>query len=62
MEFDGLLKYASPADVRAEKAREDRLRELGYEVVRLTWQDLADPVGVHAKVRAAFARAAARTR
>ncbi|MGI8946590.1 MAG: hypothetical protein ACR2FV_01125 [Ornithinimicrobium sp.] len=46
---------------RPDGLSEDRLRELGYEVVRLTWQDLADPGGVHAKIRAAFARAAVRT-
>ncbi|HLL07374.1 MAG TPA: type IV toxin-antitoxin system AbiEi family antitoxin domain-containing protein [Nocardioidaceae bacterium] len=49
IEFDGKGKYqriaeqgqATDADlVWAEKLREDRLRELGYEVVRLTWGDL----------------------
>ncbi len=60
VEFDGLMKYATPADLRAEKRREDRLRELGYEVVRLTWGDLAHPERVVAKVRAACARSMAR--
>lgn len=49
-EFDGKIKYGRllrrgehPGDVvYAEKLREDRLRELGYRVVRWTWHDLAD--------------------
>lgn len=57
VEFDGMLKYANPNDLRAEKAREDRLRELGYEVVRLTWADLSNPAAVKARILAAFARA-----
>lgn len=62
VEFDGQMKYGlgpgSPVDdLFAEKVREDTLRELGYEVVRLTWADLADPVRTAARVRAAFARA-----
>ncbi len=61
VEFDGLLKYASPHDLRAEKVREDRLRELGYEVVRLVWADLDRPDRVRASIVAAFARSAART-
>ncbi|MQA77781.1 MAG: hypothetical protein GEV10_04765 [Streptosporangiales bacterium] len=65
VEFDGKVKYApdgaDPALVLfREKRREDRLRELGYEVVRIVWSDLAHPERVVAKVRAAFARAAAR--
>lgn len=58
VEFDGMLKYANPADLRAEKTREDRLRELGYEVVRITWAELSNPAAVKAKIMAAFARAA----
>jgi len=46
VEFDGLQKYAG-ADGRAalaqEKRREDRLRALGYIVVRLVWADLDHP-------------------
>lgn len=65
VEFDGRMKYGlgpgSPADdLFAEKLREDRLRELGYEVVRITWADLADPVRTAARIRAAFARARSR--
>lgn len=57
VEFDGMLKYENPADLAAEKLREDRLRALGYEVVRLTWADLADAEVVRAKVEAARERA-----
>lgn len=65
VEFDGRLKYvpdgADPSLVLfQEKRREDRLRELGYEVVRIVWSDLAHPERVVAKIRAAFARAATR--
>lgn len=62
VEFDGALKYDGRDDVVAEKRREDRLRELGFEVVRITWADLAHPERVLAKIRAAFARAVARHR
>ncbi|MBT9254913.1 type IV toxin-antitoxin system AbiEi family antitoxin domain-containing protein [Phycicoccus sp. MAQZ13P-2] len=63
VEFDGLVKYEGAegrAALAAEKVREDRLRALGYEVVRLTWADLASPQRVAALVRAALDRAAAR--
>ena len=62
VEFDGMLKYERPADLTAEKLREDRLRALGYEVVRLTWADLARPMVVRAKVEAALRRARSRRR
>ncbi|GAB3948980.1 type IV toxin-antitoxin system AbiEi family antitoxin domain-containing protein [Kribbella albertanoniae] len=58
VEFDGLLKYggnSADALIR-EKLREDRLRALGLEVVRITWQDLDDPARVAAMIRRAFAR------
>ncbi|PKW26628.1 type IV toxin-antitoxin system AbiEi family antitoxin domain-containing protein [Phycicoccus duodecadis] len=63
VEFDGLVKYEGAqgrAALAAEKAREDRLRALGYEVVRLTWADLARPQRVAALVRGAVERAGAR--
>lgn len=63
VEFDGLMKYAD-ADGRealaSEKSREDRLRALGYEFVRLTWADLSRPATVERLIRLAVARAAAR--
>lgn len=60
VEFDGLLKYgdgAREALIR-EKLREDRLRALGLQVVRITWADLDHPARIIARIRAAFARAA----
>lgn len=62
VEFDGRVKYAgdpaASADaVYREKLREDRLRELGYEVVRVSWSDLADPARVALRIRQAFERA-----
>ena len=59
VEFDGLMKYAD-ADGRealvAEKSREDRIRALGYEFVRLTWADLSRPATVERLMRLAEAR------
>ncbi|MGW7682503.1 type IV toxin-antitoxin system AbiEi family antitoxin domain-containing protein [Kribbella sp. NPDC054772] len=44
VEFDGALKYDAGADVvRAEKWREDRLRERGYGMIRIGWSDLDQP-------------------
>lgn len=39
-EADGLAKYLSAADLRAEKIREQRLRGLGVTVVRWTWEEI----------------------
>lgn len=39
-EADGLGKYASREDLIAEKRREDRLRALGWIVVRWTWEEM----------------------
>lgn len=49
LEFDGLVKYAGQDGREAlarEKAREERLTRLGYEVVRIVWSDLDDPVAL----------------
>lgn len=56
VEFDGKVKFASgdPEVLWAEKRREDRLRRLGYVVVRITWADLERPGAVAAKVRSAL--------
>lgn len=59
VEFDGRSKYGSAQDLWEEKRREDRIRALGWEVVRLTWADLQHPQRVRALVEAALARAAA---
>ena len=58
VEFDGLLKYPDGAReaLIQEKLREDRLRALGLQVVRITWADLTHPERVIAAVRSAFAR------
>ncbi|MEI8412466.1 MULTISPECIES: type IV toxin-antitoxin system AbiEi family antitoxin domain-containing protein [unclassified Kribbella] len=44
VEFDGAQKYGDSADtIVAEKWREDRLRDRGYGVVRVSWPDLDQP-------------------
>ena len=60
IEFDGTGKYTGPDALLAEKDREDRMRRLGYEVVRIRWADLARPHLVRQRVLAAIARAEAR--
>ena len=74
IEFDGKVKYGrtldavdsrgrrlSPEEVLwAEKRREDRLRELGYEVVRVVWSELDNLAALARRIRAAIARARAR--
>lgn len=58
-EADGMGKYTEPGVLRAEKLREDRLRDLGLEVVRYTWDEvLRTPDLVVERVRRAFGRAA----
>ena len=66
-EADGFGKYRSSdgaADfgaLRAEKLREDRLREAGYEVFRFTWDEAVHrPAVIALRARRAFARAAVR--
>ncbi|CCI51774.1 DUF559 domain-containing protein [Nostocoides jenkinsii] len=62
VEFDGKVKYASgdPEVLWREKRREDALRALGYDVVRLTWADLEHSAQAMAKVRRALAQHARR--
>jgi very-short-patch-repair endonuclease len=62
IEFDGKVKYAEgdPGVLWHEKRREDRLRRLGYVVVRITWAQLERPGAVAAAVRAAVRATAAR--
>jgi len=53
-EFDGFAKYADPRfnhgdpveKVRRERAREARLRALGWTIVRVGWADVKDPARV----------------
>ena len=70
IEFDGRVKYGRGADERDpfgrrregrdvlwhEKQREDRLRELGYEIVRVTWSDLDSPQELAVRIRRAVVR------
>ncbi len=62
-EADGARKYADSVALFAEKEREDRLREAGFEVVRYTWDEAwRRPEMLAARVRRAFGRAAERQR
>ena len=58
IEVDGRKKYEKAQDVWDEKLREDRLRALGYVIVRLTWADLDDLAVVRGKVLRGVALAA----
>ncbi|MFE6236351.1 hypothetical protein [Cellulosimicrobium sp. NPDC057862] len=66
VEFDGAVKYSGGeyGDPRgrllAEKARHDALVEAGWLVLRVTWNDLAEPDVLLHRIRAALARRAAR--
>lgn len=58
VEFDGRVKYEGAdgaAALVAEKQREDRLRAVGFRIVRLVWADLADPAIVARKIAQALA-------
>lgn len=64
-EFDGRIKYTGDAarleTLYAEKRREDRLRDLGFEVVRFGYVDVVEyRAALARRIRAAFARAAKR--
>lgn len=64
IEFDGAIKYSKllqPGQraedvVLAEKVREDRIRDLGYVVVRFVWSELGNASAVAAKINAALMR------
>ncbi len=64
-EADGLGKYAADAEqgedgwrsaLRREKQREDRLRDLGFEVVRWIASDLDRPADLRRRFESAVAR------
>ncbi|MFC0450073.1 hypothetical protein [Rhodococcus jostii] len=63
-EFDGRVKYErmlkpgqGPSDaVFAEKRREDAMRELGFQMVRWTWEELGDPLRLAARIRRVLTR------
>ncbi len=61
---DGREKYEKNPDERwREKRQEDRLREIGHEVVRLIWADLiGPPEDIRRRILDAMARADARHR
>ncbi|HEY0470035.1 MAG TPA: type IV toxin-antitoxin system AbiEi family antitoxin domain-containing protein [Kribbella sp.] len=59
VEFDGAQKYDSAEVVVAEKRREDRLRELGYAFVRVSWSDLNRPRETGDRLRRSLARSIA---
>ena len=57
-EADGMGKYDDLAVLRAEKLREDGLRDRGEEVVRYVWDEaLRRPEVLAARFRRAFLRA-----
>lgn len=57
-EADGLGKYQTREDLIAEKRREDRLRALGWIVVRWTWDEVfRNPRAVAERIRRAAAQA-----
>lgn len=57
IEIDGAAKYdADPAEILREKRREQALRDLGYEIVRFTWDDLSKRTLIRERIEAAMAR------
>jgi hypothetical protein len=59
-EVDGLMKYADPARAILQLERDKRLRDAGYEVVHLSWQEITEnPAYVAAAIRSAFRRSQA---
>ena len=56
-ESDGRMKYDQPQALWHEKRREDRLRELGLQVVRWSHRDITqNPRAVYDRLMAAFRR------
>jgi very-short-patch-repair endonuclease len=54
-EVDGMLKYANPARAIHQLERDKRLRDAGYEVVHLNWQEITENPGyVATAIRTAF--------
>ncbi|WGW11342.1 hypothetical protein LWF01_14785 [Saxibacter everestensis] len=66
VEVDGLVKLADPYSgsaveaLRRERQRENALTEAGWEVLRLSWQDLGDRDAVGRRIMAAHTRARGR--
>ncbi|MBP2350708.1 hypothetical protein JOF29_001791 [Kribbella aluminosa] len=62
VEFDGATKYGDAQSLVAEKWREDNLRALGYQFVRVGWQDLDHPRTTASRLREASLAAGANIR
>jgi predicted transcriptional regulator of viral defense system len=63
IEVDGQDKYKTPKAIWDEKRREDRIRELDVEFLRLSWGDLTgDQQALRERVDSALARADLRNR
>lgn len=58
VEFDGMGKYTSEADLRREKQRQLAIERLGWRVVRFSFRDLRDEERVLSTLRRACAVAA----
>ena len=64
MEFDGMAKYGKLLNphrtelevLRLEKKREETLHEAGWQVFRVVWADLSDPLSLEKRISQAFAR------
>ena len=62
VEADGMNKYTDRDVLGAEKLRQERIEELGYAVVRVTWsQIMQDRANVITRIRRAFGRARLRS-
>ena len=60
MEADGRLKYGEAAALWQEKLRQERIEDLGYAVVRVTWAQVTQrPAETVARVLRGFGRGAA---
>jgi very-short-patch-repair endonuclease len=51
VELDGYRAHAGRASFDADRGRDLRLKQLGFEVVRLTWRQLNDPAVLAATIR-----------
>jgi very-short-patch-repair endonuclease len=59
VEADGMTKYADRDVLRQDKLRQERIEELGYVVLRVTWTQVTrEPLPTVARVVRAFARGA----
>ena len=61
VEFDGAMKYEGQAAMN-EKRRQAHLESMGYRVIRVIWEQLAEPASLDRRLRTAGARPTARRR